>query len=170
MAINGFIYSLNLGFLLETVLEPALCIILCLDESLILTSLPQGRPFAWQEGLMCLATIFQKFDFTPGDPSYSLQLLQTLTLKPKGFTFHAIPREGALSFSVAAASSKADTGAKPGKDVVGNASDSGKPFYVFYGSNTGSCEGFAQDLASGATSRGTSLLPNHYGFNLLDYV
>ncbi|KAG9084508.1 hypothetical protein FS749_005187 [Ceratobasidium sp. UAMH 11750] len=113
-----------------------------------------GRPFAWQEALMCIATIFQKFDFTPGDPSYSLKLVQTLTLKPKGFTFHAIPREGAPSFSVAAAASQPSSGAKPGKEVVGRSTQSDKPLYVLYGSNTGSCEGFAQDVASGATSRG----------------
>ncbi|KAG8740200.1 hypothetical protein FRC10_004601 [Ceratobasidium sp. 414] len=113
-----------------------------------------GRPFAWQEALMCLATIFQKFDFTPGDPSYSLKLVQTLTLKPKGFTFHAIPREGAPAFSVAAAASRPSSGAKPGKEVVGHTTQGDKPFYVLYGSNTGSCEGFAQDIASGATSRG----------------
>ncbi|KAG9098046.1 hypothetical protein FRC07_010696 [Ceratobasidium sp. 392] len=113
-----------------------------------------GRPFAWQEGLMCLATIFQKFDFTPADPSYSLQLVQTLTLKPKNFTFHAIPREGALSFSAATAASQSGSAATPGKDVVSNAAQGGKPLYVLYGSNTGSCESFAQDVAAGATSRG----------------
>ncbi|KAG9121015.1 hypothetical protein FRC07_003216 [Ceratobasidium sp. 392] len=113
-----------------------------------------GRPFAWQEALMCIATIFQKFDFTPGDPSYSLQLVQTLTLKPKDFTFHAIPREGAPSFSVAAAMSQPSSGAKPGKNVVSSAVQSNKPLYVLYGSNTGSCEGFAQDVAAGAASRG----------------
>ncbi|KAG8773052.1 hypothetical protein FRC12_002757 [Ceratobasidium sp. 428] len=113
-----------------------------------------GRPFAWQEGLMCLATIFQKFDFARGDPSYTLQLVQTLTLKPKGFTFHAIPREGALSFSAATVPNQTSGGAKPGKDVIGDATHGGKPLYVLYGSNTGSCESFAQDVAAGATTRG----------------
>ncbi|KAG9088707.1 hypothetical protein FS749_001950 [Ceratobasidium sp. UAMH 11750] len=78
-----------------------------------------GRPFAWQEALIAVATIFQKFDLTPADPAYTLQLKQTLTLKPKDFKFHAIPRKGAPSFSVAAASTQATTGAEPGKDVVG---------------------------------------------------
>ncbi|CAE6460910.1 unnamed protein product [Rhizoctonia solani] len=110
-------------------------------------------PFAWQEALIAIATLFQKFDFKPHDESYTLQLKQTLTLKPKDFTFHAIPRRGAPSFSVAAASSQATNGPTPGKEVVGSKSK-GIPMYVFYGSNTGSCEGFAQNIASEATGKG----------------
>ncbi|KAG8740203.1 hypothetical protein FRC10_004604 [Ceratobasidium sp. 414] len=113
-----------------------------------------GRPFAWQEALIAVATIFQKFDLAPVDTSYTLQLKQTLTLKPKDFKFYAIPRKGAPSFSVAAASTQATTGAEPGKDVVGTSEDSRSPMYVFYGSNTGSCEGFAQNIASEAASKG----------------
>ncbi|KAJ1303515.1 hypothetical protein OPQ81_011700 [Rhizoctonia solani] len=112
-----------------------------------------GRPFAWQEALIAIATLFQKFDFKPSDESYTLQLKQTLTLKPKEFTFHAIPRKGAPSFSVAAASSQATNGPTPGKEVVGGGSK-GVPMYIFYGSNTGSCEGFAQNIASEAASKG----------------
>ncbi|QRV92606.1 cytochrome P450 family protein [Ceratobasidium sp. AG-Ba] len=113
-----------------------------------------GRPFAWQEALIAVATIFQKFDLTPADASYDLKFKQTLTLKPKDFKFHAIPRKGAPSFSVAAASVQATTGATPGKNVVGEGDDSRSPMYVFYGSNTGSCEGFAQNVASEAASKG----------------
>ncbi|KAF8755042.1 cytochrome P450 [Rhizoctonia solani] len=112
-----------------------------------------GRPFAWQEALIAIATIFQKFDFKPSDESYTLQLKQTLTLKPKDFKFHAIPRKGAPSFSVAAASSQSTNGPTPGKEVVDGESK-GIPLYVFYGSNTGSCEGFAQNIASEAASKG----------------
>ncbi|KAG8730332.1 hypothetical protein FRC11_006965, partial [Ceratobasidium sp. 423] len=112
-----------------------------------------GRPFAWQEALIAIATLFQKFDFKPHDESYTLQLKQTLTLKPKDFTFHAIPRKGAPSFSVAAASSQTTTGPTPGKEVVSGESK-GIPMYVFYGSNTGSCEGFAQNIASEAAGKG----------------
>ncbi|CEL62386.1 NADPH-ferrihemoprotein reductase [Rhizoctonia solani AG-1 IB] len=112
-----------------------------------------GRPFAWQEALIAIATVFQKFDFKPSDEAYTLQLKQTLTLKPKDFTFHAIPRKGAPSFSVAAASTKASNEPVTEKTVAGGESN-GIPLYVFYGSNTGSCEGFAQSLASNAASKG----------------
>lgn len=33
-----------------------------------------GRPFAWQEALMMLATLYQKFDFRFHDPSYQLEV------------------------------------------------------------------------------------------------
>ncbi|CAE6442366.1 unnamed protein product [Rhizoctonia solani] len=112
-----------------------------------------GRPFAWQEALIAIATIFQKFDFTPSDPAYTLQLKQTLTLKPKDFTFRAIPRKGAPSFT-GISSSLNVTGHTSVKSVVQCDSTSGKPLYVFYGSNTGSCEGFAQQIASGAATKG----------------
>ncbi|KAF8755308.1 cytochrome P450 [Rhizoctonia solani] len=98
-----------------------------------------GRPFAWQEALIVIATIFQKFDFVAGDPTYNLQLKQTLTLKPKNFTLRAIPRKDAPSAA---------------SDIGQNDSGSGVPLYVLYGSNTGSCEGFAQQISSGAVAKG----------------
>ncbi|KAI0805975.1 cytochrome P450 [Irpex lacteus] len=56
-----------------------------------------GRPFAWQEALICLAMLLQKFDFALADPSYTLELKQTLTIKPKHFYIHAIPRHSTES-------------------------------------------------------------------------
>ncbi len=41
-----------------------------------------------------LATIIQRFDIVMEDPSYTLQLKQTLTIKPLNFRIHAIPRTG----------------------------------------------------------------------------
>ncbi|KAF8713414.1 cytochrome P450, partial [Rhizoctonia solani] len=113
-----------------------------------------GRPFAWQEALIVIATIFQKFDFVAGDPTYNLQLKQTLTLKPKNFTLRAIPRKDAPSFAINATSSISDTGKAPPQNIGQNDSGSGVPLYVLYGSNTGSCEGFAQQISSGAVAKG----------------
>ncbi|EJD42568.1 cytochrome P450 [Auricularia subglabra TFB-10046 SS5] len=58
-----------------------------------------GRSFAWQEAIMAVATIVQKFDFRMAGPSYTLDIKQTLTIKPDNFSFYASPRKGA-SFSV----------------------------------------------------------------------
>ncbi len=41
---------------------------------------------------MALAMILQKFNFELADPDYELEIKQTLTLKPKNFFIHAIPR------------------------------------------------------------------------------
>jgi cytochrome P450/NADPH-cytochrome P450 reductase len=48
-----------------------------------------GRPFAWQEALLCMAMLFQNFNFTTADPSYKLKIQQTLTIKPKDFYIRA---------------------------------------------------------------------------------
>jgi cytochrome P450/NADPH-cytochrome P450 reductase len=53
-----------------------------------------GRPFAWQEMLLAMAILLQNFDFSLHDPSYTLKISKTLTIKPKEFLcehlFHAI--------------------------------------------------------------------------------
>ncbi|KAH7336803.1 cytochrome P450 [Rhizoctonia solani] len=113
-----------------------------------------GRLFAWQEALIAIATIFQKFDFAPADPSYLLQIKQTLTVKPNNFKFHATPRKGAPSFSGVVSSTPAIDEPLAEEQGVGNGSNQNLPLYVFYGSNTGSCEAFAQDLAASAGARG----------------
>lgn len=53
----------------------------------------QGRPFAMQEAIMALAMILQKFNFELVDPNYELEVMQTLTVKPKNLFIHAIPRK-----------------------------------------------------------------------------
>ncbi|KAG8732144.1 hypothetical protein FRC11_000489 [Ceratobasidium sp. 423] len=112
-----------------------------------------GRLFAWQEALIAIATIFQKFDFTPADSAYSLQIKQTLTVKPKDFKFRAIPRKGAPSFSGVTSTQTTDESLTK-EHGVGNGLGQNLPLYVFYGSNTGSCEGFAQNLAATASAKG----------------
>lgn len=52
-----------------------------------------GRPFAWQESLLVVATIFQHFDIRPADDNYSLEIKSTLTVKPTGLYMHASPRK-----------------------------------------------------------------------------
>ena len=42
-----------------------------------------GRQFAYHEILIVLATIIQNFDIEP-DPDYTLQVRETITLKPEG--------------------------------------------------------------------------------------
>lgn len=52
-----------------------------------------GRPFAWQEAILTTAMLLQTFNFRQDDPSYTLQIKQTLTIKPKDFFMHASLRE-----------------------------------------------------------------------------
>ena len=123
----------------------------------------QGRPFSWQEAHIALACILQKFDMTMHDPGYSLALKQTLTLKPKDFYVHAVPRNRSMSpIAVAPTStlvglprvSKAqEKEDKEGQEGTVNVEPKQK-LYVAYGSNTGTSQTFAQRIASDATAHG----------------
>ncbi len=94
------------------------------------------------------------------DPSYTLQLKQSLTIKPDGFYFYATPRSGARALVVGAKTASSQSQGK--SDVHTPARDTDKdevklPLHVLYGSNTGSSEAFAQRVASAASGRGKSL-------------
>lgn len=121
-----------------------------------------GRPFAWQESLLLFAILIQNFNFIAHDPNYVLGLKQTLTIKPKDFYIRAVLREGVTPAilehrlagtkpppSTAAATSKDDS--KAAKAAGG---DNGKPLNIYYGSNTGTCESLAGQLASNAATHG----------------
>ncbi|KAJ6505385.1 fatty acid hydroxylase [Mycena sanguinolenta] len=115
-----------------------------------------GRAFAWQEVILVLATVFQRFDLTAADPSYTLQLKQTLTIKPKGFHIHARRRADKPMFYATPSSTLkvgATTTIHEGSTVPATTSAL-KPLYVFYGSNTGTSEAFAQRIANEAPSYG----------------
>jgi cytochrome P450/NADPH-cytochrome P450 reductase len=106
-----------------------------------------------------LASVFQKFDLFLADPSYTLQIKQALTIKPKGLMVRAVPRrkiapspsiisrplggDGVSSSKEATERGTTVSGMKPAKTV-----------HVFYGSNTGTCEGLAQRVVSDAGAKG----------------
>ncbi|KAI9067866.1 fatty acid hydroxylase [Trametes sanguinea] len=117
-----------------------------------------GRPFAWQEAHIALASIIQKFDIIMHDPSYSLELKQSMTIKPKGFYIHAIPRKRSTGIPLAPSRSSPLNSTTVVSDAAkqnGNAKAEPKQkLYVMYGSNTGTSQTFAQRVASDAPSYG----------------
>lgn len=114
-----------------------------------------------QESTLAAAMLFQKFDFRFVDPEYKLTVKQTLSLKPRDLFMRAKLRPGidVLTLqrdllhgpdgtqSVAASREKS-------RDTVGEVSSSLKPLSIFYGSNTGTCQGLADWLAMTAAQRG----------------
>ena len=105
-----------------------------------------------------MVTIMQRFDLIMDDPSYELELRQTLTIKPRNFYIHAIPRKNKprlLAVPSFAALSPAGPAAahSPNLTVTADAA-SLQQLYILYGSNTGSSESFAQRLASDAPTHG----------------
>lgn len=107
-----------------------------------------------------IALIFQHFDLVVDDPSYELQLKQTLTIKPKDYHIRAIPRKGG-SVPIALSSSslhKARLGDQPQPTQPASVAGSElrQQLYVLYGSNTGTSETFAQRVTSDAATHGMS--------------
>ncbi|CAG7932978.1 unnamed protein product [Penicillium olsonii] len=120
-----------------------------------------GRPFAWQEALLVVAILLQNFNFQMDNPSYDLRIKQTLTIKPKDFHMRATLRDGLdptqLSATISGSTSaptETGAGSRERKPKVAPVDGKLKPMYVFYGSNTGTCEALARRLADDATGYG----------------
>lgn len=119
-----------------------------------------GRPFAWQEALLTTSLLLQNFNFRFHDPSYNLQIQQTLTIKPKNFFMHAALREHIdpiklekmllVDTSIDEIKSEKDGHLNDSKVSMGNR----QPMNILYGSNSGTCEALAQSLARAGGSRG----------------
>ena len=124
-----------------------------------------GRPFAWQEALLVLAMLLQNFNFQMDDPSYTLAIKQTGTIKPKDFYMRAALRHGytatQLEHILRGGPSAADAGKTSDvQPTTAPSAGKGKPMNLFYGSNTGTSEAFATRLASSANNRGFSTSVN----------
>lgn len=117
-----------------------------------------GRPFAWQEALLVVAILLQNFNFQLDDPSYTLRINETLTVKPKDFQMRATLREGLKATTLETILNGGEAPKEAARDQKKNASavkpGSGKPLHIFFGSNTGTCEALARRLADDAGAYG----------------
>ena len=106
---------------------------------------------------MAVVTMFQRFEFRMVDPNYTLELKQSLTIKPKDFHVRAHLRTDANRLTgLTTASPKVPHVDKTPK-LGTTADEAGKtPLYVVYGSNSGTSEAFAQRIAGAASSNGFS--------------
>jgi cytochrome P450 / NADPH-cytochrome P450 reductase len=110
-----------------------------------------GRGFALQEATLFLAMLLQRFDVSAADPSYRLEIHETLTIKPAGFFIHV--RRRPIRIVDGAAAAEAVTVERPAA-VSAAHSANGIPICVLYGSNAESSEAFAQRIANDARQRG----------------
>ncbi|KIM30076.1 hypothetical protein M408DRAFT_328481 [Serendipita vermifera MAFF 305830] len=115
-----------------------------------------GRALAWQEAIIAVATMFQRFDFRLNDPDYSLVINQNLSLKPVNFFFHAIPRSGIPSLVATRMPVRKEEPKEniPISSVATNATGIKQGLRVLYGSNTGSALSFAERIVAAAGSKG----------------
>ena len=126
-----------------------------------------GRPFAWQEAALVLASVFSRFDVYFADPGYTLEIKQALTIKPKGLRVRVAPRRrggagvavgGRVSKPLKVLGEEKVAGTARTDDVTLETPK--KPLYVLYGSNTGTSEAFAGRIASEAVLHGQYLQIN----------
>jgi cytochrome P450/NADPH-cytochrome P450 reductase len=110
-----------------------------------------GRPFALQESTLVLAMMLQRFEFTAADPERELEIKETLTMKPHNFFIHAKRRDIAIESLPASVGRQPSN--RPGAANSPQVSN-GIPIRVLYGSNAGSCESFAQRIATDAKTQG----------------
>jgi cytochrome P450 / NADPH-cytochrome P450 reductase len=111
-----------------------------------------GRAFAWQEGLLALASIIQKFDLSLADPWYTLQYKSALTIKPNNLRIRATvrpDREHIGSLGQRTGPIKNKTSAQ-----VDQSSEGKRALHILYGSNSGSSEAFAQRIGADAAAHG----------------
>ncbi|AQQ54103.1 NADPH--cytochrome reductase [Planococcus lenghuensis] len=116
-----------------------------------------GMQFALHEAALVLGMLLKHFEFVDHS-DYELDVKQTLTLKPGDFTIQVKPRTSAPGTpSVAVAEEKDNTELAAEDPAVQNVSVQGlnnRPLLVLYGSDTGTAEGVARELADTATLRG----------------
>ncbi|WP_343527009.1 cytochrome P450 [Sphingomonas sp.] len=110
-----------------------------------------GRSFAMQEAILVMAMMLQRFDLSLADRDYKLVVSETLTLKPANLHIHARRRERPIRHIVSGAPS---TAVRPlSSPSMPDSGDNG-PLLILYGSNTGTCEAFAQRIGADAAAQG----------------
>ena len=113
-----------------------------------------GRPFAMQEATLVLAMMLQRFDFVLDDPSYTLRIHETLTIKPENLRIRAKARRSGRSLVRSAVPA---TPARPLAPPPGLPSIPGQEatrLLILFGSNSGSAEAFANRIAGDAPTQG----------------
>lgn len=114
-----------------------------------------GRAFAMMEGVLALIMILHRFDVEFADPNYVLDIQESLTIKPRGMKVIAKPRfsRNQSLLTELAGSTKPVKAAAATASKRSNAGN-GVPINVLYGSNAGTCQTFANDMAEEAAARG----------------
>ncbi|KAL5412471.1 hypothetical protein PMIN06_008411 [Paraphaeosphaeria minitans] len=111
-----------------------------------------GRGFAEQEMVMTVALMVQNFQVEMADPSYDLSLQVALTIKPDQFKIKVRRRSGRDLMASLGGSPAAQRQTKPHEVSSAGATPTGKeqPITVLYGSNSGTCKTYAEELETSA--------------------
>lgn len=108
-----------------------------------------GRQFAMQEAVLVLAMMLQRFELERPRP-YTLEVKETLTLKPHGLSIRVKSRPR-VEAPTSLAPIELDVAARSRKAPV---AVHGTPMRVYFGSNSGSAEALARQFAGDAGAAG----------------
>lgn len=109
-----------------------------------------GRQFAIQEAVLVLSMILQRFELY-NHQNYELEIKETLSLKPSDFKMKVKLREGVIRGERAAYDDQ--PASSPAMDIASRPKH-GALLTVLYGSNLGSTESFAREIAQKAEFNG----------------
>ncbi|KXT16759.1 hypothetical protein AC579_5468 [Pseudocercospora musae] len=115
-----------------------------------------GRAFAEKEMVMNVAMVLQHVQLEFAHPNYDLKLKSTLTIKPDGFRIRVKRRPGKSLYTGIPGGMQEhhEANARPLATSQARPDEGGKPLAIFFGGNSGTCEGFAQELQTSAASQG----------------
>jgi cytochrome P450/NADPH-cytochrome P450 reductase len=115
-----------------------------------------GREFALQEATLVLGMLLQRFELID-HTNYQLQLKQTLTIKPTTFRIKVRPRTARSIVVSAPATTSAPmetVAAVPATAEALPGAGHNTPLLVLFGSNLGTAEDLAHQIAHGGTAHG----------------
>lgn len=118
-----------------------------------------GRGFSEQEMLLNTAMIHQRFSPEMADPSYELKTRVTLTMKPDGFRMKVRRRLGRGLYTGIPGSTGQTSETRNKSLAVHNATQdktSDAQVKIFFGGNSGTCEGFAQNMETSLSNHGVT--------------
>lgn len=109
-----------------------------------------GRQFALQEAALVLGMLLQRFELLD-HAQYQLKIKETLTLKPDDFWIKVRPRQNRTVVVPAPKPEPKAVEAAPAPVLAGHHNT---PLLVLYGSNLGTAEGLAHQIADDGTTQG----------------
>ncbi|WP_145134791.1 bifunctional cytochrome P450/NADPH--P450 reductase [Paenibacillus sp. Y412MC10] len=113
-----------------------------------------GQQFALQEATLVLGLVLKYFDLADAG-HYELKVKETLTLKPEGFRIRVRSRKGALiPVGYGSAETVEAAVSESTKPASLAANEHHTPLLVLYGSNLGTAEGIAREVADRARYQG----------------
>ncbi|MCP3032562.1 bifunctional cytochrome P450/NADPH--P450 reductase [Halobacillus sp. A1] len=110
-----------------------------------------GQQFALHEATLVLGMVLQHFELED-HTDYELDVKETLTFKPDALTMKVKSRKEAMVFQTPASEEKKETSVESKAEPI--IQSNGTPLLVLFGSNLGTAEGVARELAETARYQG----------------